>query len=122
VPAIVTSAEIERPAAEVFACATGPARFREWQQGVADGHMDGPADGTRSPAAGARCVTTRRIGGASRPATAELVHIDPPRTWRVRGIDGRNGHDGLLLKRGRFYDRVRNCARTSADLMEDAAP
>jgi hypothetical protein len=88
VPAIVTGAEIERPAAEVFACATGPARFREWQQGVADGHMDGPADGTRSPAAGARCVTTRRIGGASRPATAELAHIDPPRTWGVRGMDG----------------------------------
>jgi hypothetical protein len=33
-------------------------------------------------------VTTRRIGGASRPATAELVNIDPPRTWGVRGIDG----------------------------------
>ncbi len=87
-PAIVTSAEIERPAAEVFAYATDPTRFREWQKGVVDGHMDGPADDTRSPAVGARCVTTRRIGGASRPATAELVHIDPPRTWGVRGIDG----------------------------------
>jgi hypothetical protein len=61
---IVTSAEIGRPAAEVFACATGPARFSQWQQGVADGHLDGPAGGT--PAAGAKCVTTRRIGGASR--------------------------------------------------------
>ena len=87
-PPIVTSAEIERPAAEVFAYATDPARFSEWQKGVVDGHMDGPADGTRSPAVGAKCVTTRRIGGANRPATAELVHIDPPRTWGVRGIDG----------------------------------
>jgi len=87
-PPIVTSAEIERPAAEVFAYATDPARFSEWQQGVVDGHMDGPADGTRSPAAGAKCVTTRRIGGASRPSTSELVHIDPPKTWGVRGIDG----------------------------------
>ena len=50
--------------------------------------MDGPADDTQSPAVGTKCVTTRRIGGASRPATAELVHIDPPRTWGVRGIDG----------------------------------
>ena len=33
-------------------------------------------------------MTTRRIGGASRPSTAELVQIDPPRTWGVRGIDG----------------------------------
>src|ERR1700751_6030193 len=85
---IVTRAEIGRPAAEVFAFATDPARFREWQKGVVDGHMDGPANGTQTPAVGAKCVTTRRIGGASRPSTAELVHIDPPRTWGVRGIDG----------------------------------
>src|SRR5690242_21745474 len=50
--------------------------------------MDGLADGTGTPAVGAKCVTTRRIGGASRPATSELVHIDPPRTWGVRGTDG----------------------------------
>ena len=87
-PPIVTSAEIERPAAEVFAYATDPTRFSEWQQGVVDGHIDSPASGTRSPAVGAKCVTTRRIGGANRLSTAELVHIDPPRTWGVRGIDG----------------------------------
>jgi uncharacterized protein YndB with AHSA1/START domain len=85
-PPIVTSAEIGRPAAEVFAYATDPARFSEWQKGVVDGHMDGPANG--APAVGAKCVTTRRIAGADRPSTAELVHIDPPRTWGVRGIDG----------------------------------
>ena len=83
---IITTAEIGRPAAEVFACATDPARFREWQKGVVDGHMDGPDGGT--PAVGARCVTTRRIGGASRPSTSELVQIDPPRAWGVRGTDG----------------------------------
>jgi hypothetical protein len=86
-PPIVTSAEIERPAAQVFAYATDPARFSEWQKGVVDGHMDGPGNGTQAPV-GAKCVTTRRIGGANRPSTSELVHIDPPRTWRVRGIDG----------------------------------
>ena len=85
-PPIVTSAEIGRPAAEVFACATDPTRFKEWQKGVVDGRMDGPDGGT--PAVGARCVTTRRIGGASRPSTSELVHIDPPRAWGVRGTDG----------------------------------
>ena len=85
-PPIVTSAEIDRPAAEVFAYATDPARFSEWQKGVVDGHMDGPSDGT--PAVGATCVTTRRIGGADRPSTSELTHIDPPKTWGVRGIDG----------------------------------
>jgi uncharacterized protein YndB with AHSA1/START domain len=85
---IVTSAEIDRPAAEVFAYATDPARFNEWQKGVVDAHMDGPGDGAQTPAVGAKCVTTRRIGGASRPSTSELTHIDPPRNWSVRGIDG----------------------------------
>ena len=37
---------------------------------------------------GAKCVTTRRIGGANRPSTSELTHVDPPRAWGVRGTDG----------------------------------
>ena len=85
---IITTAEIGRPAAEVFAYATDPTRFSEWQKGVVDGHMDGRGDGTQAPAVGAKCVTTRRIGGASRPSTSELTHIDPPRAWGVRGTDG----------------------------------
>jgi hypothetical protein len=85
-PPIVTSAEIERAAAEVFAYATDPARFSEWQKGVVDGHMDGPANGT--PVVGAKCVTTRRIGGANRSSTSELVHTDPPKSWGIRGTDG----------------------------------
>jgi len=87
-PPVVTSAEIDRPAAEVFAYATDPTRFSEWQQGVVDGRMDGPTGDTQTPAVGTKCVTTRRIGGANRPSSSELVHIDPPRTWGVRGIDG----------------------------------
>ena len=87
-PPIMTTAEIDSPAAEVFACATDPARFSQWQKGVTDGHMDGQGDGTKPPPVGAKCVTTRLIGGASRPVTSELSHIDPPRTWGVRGIDG----------------------------------
>lgn len=86
--AIVASTEVERPAAQVFAYATDPTRFSEWQKGVVDGHMDGPADDTGSPTVGTRCLTTRRIGGVSRPVAAEVVHIDPPRRWGVRGIDG----------------------------------
>lgn len=87
-PPIVTTADIARPAAEVFAYATDPARFSEWQKGVVHGRMDGPASGTETPAVGAKCVTTRRIGGAERPSTSELVHVDPPKTWGVRGTDG----------------------------------
>ena len=87
-PPIVVTAEIDRPAAEVFACATDPARFSQWQKGVVDGHMNGAASDTQVPPVGTKCVTTRRIGGASRPVTSELVHIDPPKTWGVRGTDG----------------------------------
>ena len=82
-PPIVTSAEIGRPAAEVFAYATDPSRFSEWQKGVVEGHMEGPVD-----VAGARCMMTRRIGGSNRSSTSELVHVDPPRSWRVEGRDG----------------------------------
>jgi hypothetical protein len=83
-PPITVSIRVNRSAEDVFAYATDPTRFSEWQKGVIDGHLDDPG----RPGVGARCVTTRRIGFADRPITSEIVHIDPPRTWRVRGIDG----------------------------------
>ena len=46
--------------------------------------MDSPGP----PAVGARCLTTRRIGGAERPSTSQVTHVDPPRAWGVRGVDG----------------------------------
>lgn len=85
---VMASTDVERPAAEVFAYATDPSRFSEWQKGVVDGHMATAADHAESSALGSRCMTTRRIGGVTRQSTSELVHIDPPRTWAVRGIDG----------------------------------
>ena len=81
---ITTSTEVDRSAEDVFAYATDPTRFHEWQKGVIDGHMDQPG----TPSVGARCLTTRRIGGADRPSTSELAYITPPTTWGVRGIDG----------------------------------
>jgi uncharacterized protein YndB with AHSA1/START domain len=81
---VIATVDVDRSAAEVFAYATDPTRFPEWQAGVVDGHMDHAG----TPQVGAKCVTTRRIGGAERPVTSELTHIDPPRTWGVHGIDG----------------------------------
>lgn len=81
---ITTSTEVNRPAPEVFAYATDPTRFVQWQQGVIEAHLDG----SDPPSVGDMCITTRRIGFANRAATAELTHIDLPRTWGVRGIDG----------------------------------
>ena len=83
-PPITVSTEVGRSAEDVFAYATDPTRFREWQAGVVDGHMDQPG----IPAVGARCLTIRRIGGANRSSTSEVAHINPPKTWGVRGVDG----------------------------------
>ncbi len=83
-PPIAASIEVDRPAADVFTYATDSSRFAEWQKGVIGGQMDEPGP----PIVGARCVTTRRSGFAERPVTSEIVHVDAPRTWCVRGIDG----------------------------------
>ena len=78
---IVTTVEIARPPDEVFAYVTDPSRFVEWQQGVVSGRVEGHG-------VGARCVTTRRIGGSDRTTTSEITESDPPRRWADRGLDG----------------------------------
>lgn len=81
---ITVSVEVERPAEEVFAYATDPSRFSEWQKGVVSGHMDSAG----APEVGDHCQTTRRIGFSDRPDTSELVRFDPPRFWCVHGVSG----------------------------------
>jgi uncharacterized protein YndB with AHSA1/START domain len=76
------SVEVDRPPAEVFAYITDPGRFGEWQHGFTAGRLDG------GPVVGARCVTTRKIGLSEREVVSELTHVEPPRTWGVRGVDG----------------------------------
>ncbi len=81
---ITATVDVQRPAEEVFAYATDPARFSEWQEGVVAGHLAAAG----APQVGAKCVTTRRIGGTNRTVTSELTRLDPPTAWGVRGIDG----------------------------------
>ena len=76
--ALVSTIEIDRPPAEVFAYATDPGRFPEWQRDVARVHKQGDS----------RFVTTRRFARAERTMTQEIVRNDPPRTWAARGLDG----------------------------------
>jgi hypothetical protein len=83
-PATIVSTEVARSAADVFAFATDPTRFHEWQAGVVSGHMEAPG----VPSVGALCMTTRRIGFADRSSTSRVTQIDPPGAWEVRGIDG----------------------------------
>jgi hypothetical protein len=80
----VVSADVDQPAERVYAYATDPTRFSEWQEGVVNGRMDRPGP----PTVGARCQSTRRIGGSERESTSEVVRAEPPHAWSVRGLDG----------------------------------
>src|SRR6476619_1357549 len=79
-----TSLDIDRAAAQVYAYATDPTRFHEWQQGVVSGGFQEPG----APEVGSHCQMVRRIGGADRPSTSVVTTLDPPTRWAVRGIDG----------------------------------
>jgi hypothetical protein len=80
---IVNAIEVGRDSAVTFDYVTDPARFHEWQSGVLAGRMD------RDPVTvGARCITTRRIGGRPREITSLITAFDPPRHWADHGIDG----------------------------------
>lgn len=82
-PPIISTIDIARAPEEVFAYVTDPATMNEWQRGVTSGRMD------RAPTVvGARCLTTRKIGGATREVVAEITEYDPPRRWADRGIAG----------------------------------
>jgi hypothetical protein len=45
-------------------------------------------DQAQAPRVGTQCHTTRHLGFAHRASTSEVTHVEPPRTWGVRGIDG----------------------------------
>ena len=80
----IASTAVNRAAAQVSAYATDPARCREWRQGLIDARLNPPGPAQ----VGTKCLTTRRIGGANRVVTSEFTHIDAPRIWGVRAIDG----------------------------------
>jgi uncharacterized protein YndB with AHSA1/START domain len=81
---IVSRVEIDRPPDEVFAYATDPSRFPEWQRDVLRVRAQ-PGPG---PGVGWRFTTTRRVGGVERTMTQEVTQADPPRHWAARGVDG----------------------------------
>jgi uncharacterized protein YndB with AHSA1/START domain len=81
---IVSSIDIARPPDEVFAYATDPSRFAEWQRDVVRARLEG--DGP--PGVGSRFVTTRRVGGTERTMTQEITDCSAPRSWAARGVDG----------------------------------
>jgi uncharacterized protein YndB with AHSA1/START domain len=79
--ALMNTIEIDRPPDEVFAYATDPARFPEWQGDVVRVDVDGHGVGDRF-------TTVRRIGRADRDMVQEIVENQPPRSWAARGVAG----------------------------------
>ncbi|MGI5456012.1 SRPBCC family protein [Streptomyces sp. CA-249302] len=76
---LVSSIEISRPPAEVFAYVTDPARFAEWQGDVVS---------ARAASDGRTFTTTRRIGPKDRTFSQEVTDSRPPFHWSARGLDG----------------------------------
>ncbi|WP_433200005.1 SRPBCC family protein [Dactylosporangium sp. CS-047395] len=73
-----TTIEIDRPPADVYAYATDPARFPEWQADVrrVEVHPDG------------RFTTVRRIAGVDRPMLQEITLAEPPVRWAAGAVGG----------------------------------
>ena len=82
--AVAATIDVERPAAEVFAYAIDPSTFAEWQNGVVGGSTEGAGE----VQVGDLCRTTRRVSFMVRTFTSKVEAVNPPVTWRVRGIDG----------------------------------
>jgi uncharacterized protein YndB with AHSA1/START domain len=83
-PELVSTIDIAVPPAEVFAFATDPTTFAEWQFDVVRVRMNSGDAAT----VGSRFETVRRIGGAERAMTQEITDVTAPRTWAARGVDG----------------------------------
>ena len=82
--AIVESIEISRSPEDVFSYAADPLRFPEWRDGVASAHRDEPAP----LAVGSKTTVVRRVGPRRLPTTEEVVELNRPRSWAVRGTSG----------------------------------
>jgi uncharacterized protein YndB with AHSA1/START domain len=83
-PPIESSIDIACPPEEVFAYATDPARFAEWQRDVVRVRIQDD----RPPGVGSRFITTRRVGGTERTMTQEVTERSAPTSWAARGVDG----------------------------------
>jgi uncharacterized protein YndB with AHSA1/START domain len=75
---LVSVIEIARPPQEVFAVATDPLRFAEWQPDVVRVEM---LDASR-------LATTRRMPGGERTIVQDITHNEPPNRWAVHAVDG----------------------------------
>jgi uncharacterized protein YndB with AHSA1/START domain len=81
---IVTTLDIDRPPDEVFAVASDPTRFAQWQPDVIRVDTDQPAP----LPVGARFTTIRRIGGVERAIAQHVAEAARPHRWAARSDTG----------------------------------
>jgi uncharacterized protein YndB with AHSA1/START domain len=80
---IVATVDIAKPPAEVFAYVTDPSHLPEWQaSAISVKTHDVPIR------VGSRVVVTRRAGPREMDMTVEVIELEPPTSWRLRGVDG----------------------------------
>lgn len=82
--AIKESIDISRRPEDVFSYVTDSSHLPEWQESAVSVRPVGDAP----LAVGSRAVVTRRVGRREIPMTVEVAELDPPRSWRIRGVDG----------------------------------
>lgn len=81
---IIASVEISRRPEDVFTYITDPSHLPEWQESV----VRVKTDASVPTGGGSRAVVTRRVGPREIDMTTEITDLEPPRSWRVRGVDG----------------------------------
>jgi uncharacterized protein YndB with AHSA1/START domain len=81
---IIASVEISRRPEDVFAYIIDPSHLPEWQESV----VRVKTDDSPPTGGGSRASMTRRFGRREMDMTAEITDLDPPKSWRVRGVDG----------------------------------
>ena len=75
--------DIDRAPEAVYAYATDPLKFAEWQTDIVSVEWEGAGGRV-----GSRFMTTRRVPGGSQSYTQEITEAVPFRSWAASGIAG----------------------------------
>ncbi|WP_149182173.1 SRPBCC family protein [Streptomyces sp. TRM49041] len=81
---IKESVVIDRRPEEVYAYVSDPTHLPEWQESAVEAHQVGDTP----LGVGSRVEVTRQVGKRVIPMTMEVTEFDPPRSWRMHGVEG----------------------------------
>jgi uncharacterized protein YndB with AHSA1/START domain len=79
----VTSIEIDRPPTDVFAYATDPMRFPEWQRDVEKAEVVGDP-----MTVGSTFTTVRRFAGRENRLVQRITEVTEPHRWSTQAVSG----------------------------------